>query len=96
MIVSEYVVNRGRRARRLNLGYLIGMAKLKDDPITAKDLADFATTSSDFGFEMQVLARLRAEGFSCSHSGTYRDPVTDKIRQFDVRASIDRDDSTLV
>jgi len=88
-------VNQAPRTRRLNLGYLLGMAKLRDAPISAKDLADFATTSSDFGFEMQVLTRLRAGGFSCSHSGTYRDPVTAKIRQFDIRASADRDDSTL-
>lgn len=59
------------------------MAKLKDAPISDKDLADFATTSSDFGFEMQVLARLRAEGFSYSHAGTYRDPVKDRFRQFE-------------
>jgi hypothetical protein len=71
------------------------MAKLKTSPIAAKDLADFVTTNSDFGFEMQVLTRLRAEGFSCLHSGTYRDPVTDKIRQFDIRASLDCGDSTV-
>jgi hypothetical protein len=63
------------------------MAKLSDSPITAKDLLDFAVADSDFGFEMQVLRQLRAAGFTCSHSGTYRDPVTDKIRQFDIRAS---------
>src|ERR1700722_6917285 len=79
----------------LNVGCPLGMAKLKNSPITAKDLADFATTNSDFGFEMQVLTRLRAEGFSCQHSGTYRDPVTKKIRQFDIRALADRGDSTL-
>ena len=71
------------------------MPKLKNSPITAQDLADFVTTNSDFGFEMDVLARLRSEGFSCHHAGTYRDPVTDKIRQFDIRASLDSGDSTL-
>jgi hypothetical protein len=58
----------------------------KDQPITAQDMADFVNSSSDFAFEMQVLARLNALGFQCSHSGTYRDPVTRKIRQFDIRA----------
>ncbi|MGB9455953.1 MAG: hypothetical protein WCB12_07925 [Bryobacteraceae bacterium] len=62
------------------------MAKLKPDPISAQDLADFVADESDFAFEMQVLRLLRAAGFNCSHSGTYRDPVTDKIRQFDIRA----------
>ncbi|MGA2433878.1 MAG: hypothetical protein ABSG25_01190 [Bryobacteraceae bacterium] len=72
------------------------MAKLKDSPINAKDLSDFAANNSDFGFEMRVLACLREQGFSCLHSGTYRDPVTDKTRQFDIRASVDCGDSTLV
>jgi hypothetical protein len=71
------------------------MRKPKDDPITAQDLADFIDSNSDFAFEMRVLAQLRALGFECSHSGTYRDPVTDKIRQFDIRAIKGQGDSTL-
>jgi hypothetical protein len=66
------------------------MAKLKDDPITAQDMADFVRSNSDFDFEMQVLAKLTSLGFICSHSGTYRDPVTHKIRQFDIRARYTR------
>jgi len=34
-----------------------------------------------------VLAQLRNLEFDCEHSGTYRDPVSDKIRQFDIRAT---------
>jgi hypothetical protein len=71
------------------------MRKPKDDPITAQDLADFLESNSDFAFEMRVVAQLRALGFECSHSGTYRDPVTDKIRQFDIRAIKDQGNSTL-
>jgi hypothetical protein len=71
------------------------MRKPKDDPITAQDLADFTSSNSDFAFEMRVVAQLRARGFECSHSGTYRDPVTDKVRQFDIRAITHRGDSTL-
>jgi hypothetical protein len=63
------------------------MAKLKPDPITARDLEHFVTSDSDFAFEMKVLAQLRSLAFDCEHSGTYRDPVTDKIRQFDIRAT---------
>jgi hypothetical protein len=63
------------------------MAKLKQDSITAKQLEDFVANDSDFAFEMKVLAQLRGLEFDCEHSGTYRDPVTDKIRQFDIRAS---------
>ena len=81
---------------RFTLGYLqIGMAKLKDCPISAEDLAEFARDDSNFAFEMQVLAQLLTSGFSCVHSGTYRDPVTSKMRQFDIRASMDRDRGTL-
>jgi hypothetical protein len=62
------------------------MAKLKKDPISAQDLEHFVANDSDFVFEMRVLARLRALGFECSHAGTYQDPVSEKIRQFDIRA----------
>jgi hypothetical protein len=63
------------------------MAKLKPDAITQKQLEDFVSNDSDFAFEMKVLTELRDLEFECEHSGTYRDPVTDKIRQFDIRAS---------
>ena len=56
------------------------MAKLRADPITDRDLARFVADDSDFAFEMQVLTELRNLGFDCSHSGTYQDPVTSKIR----------------
>ena len=74
----------------------LGVPKqLKDDPITEKDLADFVANDSDFAFEMRVLAELRSLKFDCRHSGTYQDPITDKIRQFDIRAVIDQSPSTL-
>lgn len=63
--------------------------------ISAGDLLEFASTNSDFGFEMQVLKCLRDQGFACDHSGTYRDPVTGKIRQFDIRAYLERGGSQL-
>jgi hypothetical protein len=56
------------------------------DPITDKDLAKFVANDSDFAFEMRVVAELKGAKFECSHSGSYQDPVTEKIRQFDVRA----------
>jgi hypothetical protein len=71
------------------------MAKLKKHPISAQDLTAFVNADSDFGFEMRVLRHLRADGFTCSHSGTYRDPITEKIRQYDIRAQKDRGDLTL-
>ena len=62
------------------------MAKLQTTSITAKDLEEFTANNSDFDFEMKVLALLQNAGLQCRHAGTYRDPVTDKIRQFDMRA----------
>jgi len=38
---------------------------------------------------------LRASGFDCSHSGTYRDPVTEKTRQYDIRAVMNGSEGTL-
>jgi hypothetical protein len=62
------------------------MAQLSKEPVGASDLEKFVSERSDFAFEMQVLRILRDAQFTCSHSGTYRDPVTEKIRQFDIRA----------
>jgi hypothetical protein len=61
-------------------------ANPQKNPITSKDLAEFVANDSDFAFEMQVLTQLKNTDFDCSHSGTYQDPVTAKIRQFDIRA----------
>jgi hypothetical protein len=71
------------------------MPKAKPDPMTAKDLTDFVSRESDFAFEMCVLVQLQTLGFECSHSGTYVDPVTDKVRQYDIRAFRRRAASTL-
>jgi hypothetical protein len=76
----------GHLLRRPYLVETWTMAKLKPDPITAKQLEDFVANDSDFAFEMKVLAQLRNLEFDCKHSGTYQDPVSDKIRQFDIRA----------
>ena len=64
------------------------MAKLGTAPITATDLNEFIKTGSDFAFEMLVLSWLQNNGFGCQHSATYRDPITGKLRQFDIRAEI--------
>ncbi len=55
--------------------------------VTDKHLLEFVENDSDFAFEMKVVAELRSLQFECSHSGTYQDPVTEKMRQFDIRAS---------
>lgn len=62
------------------------MSKFRADTITAKDLEDFVNQESDFAFEMRVLEQSRLLGCACTHSGTYRDLVSDKTRQYDIRA----------
>ncbi len=62
------------------------MAKLKPDPIGATDLLEFLNDYSDFSFEIEVLKLLADAGFECEHGGSYKDPVTQKIREFDIRA----------
>ena len=62
------------------------MPKLKNNPIGSADLIEFLHTSSDFAFELHCLERLLQIGFSCEHGGSYVDRVTNKDRQFDIRA----------
>jgi hypothetical protein len=71
------------------------MPKLNTTSITEKDLDEYLNCESDFAFEMNVLSLLRTMHFSCSHSGTYEDPVTGKIRQYDLRATKRESDSRL-
>jgi hypothetical protein len=61
------------------------MPKLKADPITESALSDYLSTGDDFGFEMVVLHNCLEKGFNAEHGGTYRDPITNKDRQFDIR-----------
>jgi len=62
------------------------MARLRPDTITAGDLLEYLSDSSDFAFELHTLKLLRTQGLTCEHGGLYEDPVTKKPRQFDIRA----------
>jgi hypothetical protein len=62
------------------------VAKLHPDPIGQADLVEFLETESDLAFEMIVLKTLIDNGFSCDHGGSYTDRVTNKLREFDIRA----------
>lgn len=62
------------------------MAKLKNDPISKPDLLEYLNSYSDFSFELAVLKMLREQGIECEHGGHYEDPVTNKSREFDIRA----------
>lgn len=63
------------------------MAKFKEDPIDAADVAQYLATQDDFALELFVYGRARELGLEALHGGTYQDPLTGKSRQFDVRAS---------
>jgi hypothetical protein len=73
----------------------MSMPKLNTAPITEKDLEAYLASESDFAVEMSVLSLLRKMDFRCSHSGRYEDPVTRKIRQYDLRAVKSEGDSKL-
>ncbi|NCP67948.1 hypothetical protein GW832_06605 [bacterium] len=62
------------------------MSKLSPDPITQSDIKKYLNNYSDFSFELQVLKKFTDLGFECSHGGTYEDPVTNKSREYDIRA----------
>ena len=64
------------------------MAKLRSDAIVENDLLEFLNNYSDFSFEVEVLRLLVSCGFECEHGGSYKDPVTNKTREFDIRATI--------
>lgn len=63
------------------------MAKLKPRPIGESDLTEYLNTQSDFAFELTVLKTLLGHDFTCEHGGSYDDPVTQKPREFDLRAT---------
>jgi len=68
------------------------MAKqLKAAAITSAELIEFLDTSSNFAFELRCLERLSELGFQCQHGGSYTDRVTNKARQFDIRAQREND-----
>lgn len=62
------------------------MAKIKTVQIKQSDLLEYLESYSDFGFELSVLKMLRERGLECEHGGHYEDPVTNKSREFDIRA----------
>lgn len=67
------------------------MAKtLKQDPINKDDIKDYLAKYSDFAFEIKTLSLLTSIECKCKHAGTYHDPITNKIREYDIRAQISK------
>lgn len=65
--------------------------KLKEDPITKSDLTEFVAGQDDFRLEVSVIKCLTKFGAYVQHGGTYEDPTTGVSRQFDIRATFQRD-----
>ena len=61
-------------------------SKLSDRPITQADLQTFIATQNDFALELHAYSLARELGFVATYAGSYKDHVTGKTRQFDVRA----------
>jgi hypothetical protein len=55
-------------------------------PLTPQLIKDQFEQRSGFALEMRTLQALKAESFDCQHGLLYVDPVTDRDRQFDLRA----------
>lgn len=62
------------------------MAKLKNCEIVTNDIINYADNYSDFDFELKVLSLLNHSNYKCQHGGIYEDPITNKSREFDIRA----------
>lgn len=59
-------------------------------PITSTDLGAYIASQDDFAFEREVFHMARGLGLTAEHAGLYEDPVTNKPRQFDIRARADQ------
>jgi hypothetical protein len=69
--------------------------KLSETPIASVDVKEYLATRDDFAMELLICRMTLASGFQVTHGGTYVDPVTDKPRQYDVRAEIELDGRVL-
>lgn len=56
-----------------------------NNPIGVPDLSEYLKHEDDFAFELDILRRCTQGPFNVEHGGAYRDPVTGKDRQFDIR-----------
>ena len=68
-------------------GFGDGMAKLENrTPVNDEEMLQFLQTQDDFSFELEIYSEAEKLGLSPRHAWTYEDPVTNKPRQFDIRA----------
>jgi hypothetical protein len=56
-------------------------------PPTAQDLRAYLDTQDNFAFEREIFTHARRFGLEVQHAGLYEDPLSEKFRQFDLRAT---------
>lgn len=64
----------------------LGMPKRTSHPLSKSDLVQFLSQGSDFAFEMASLALLRSLDLESEHAAAYVDPITNRIRSYDIRS----------
>jgi hypothetical protein len=62
------------------------MASRYSLPLSKPELEQFIRDESDFSFEMSVLSALRELGLQAEHAAVYTDPITNRLRTYDIRA----------
>jgi hypothetical protein len=64
-------------------------------PISGQDLRRYLETDDDFALELEAYRHALGFGFKASHAGLYDDAMTNKRRQYDVRASYELENRTI-
>lgn len=62
------------------------MAKLMQEPMKVQDIQEYLDQEADFQLEIQVLKVCKSLDLRVIHGGFYKDPFTNKTRQFDIQA----------
>lgn len=62
-----------------------------DSAIDADDISEYLASVDDFAFEREIYTLAKGLGLHPQHSALYADPVSQKMREFDIRASAARD-----
>src|ERR1700743_2097038 len=55
------------------------------DEITSRKIAEYLDAPDDFDLDLFAHREITSRGWLAHHGGTYKDQVTGKIRQYDIR-----------
>jgi hypothetical protein len=62
------------------------MSEEDDSGIDAEDISEYLASVDDFAFEREIYSLAKGLGLQSQHSALYTDPVSQKMREFDIRA----------